>query len=35
MKELMGYVNKGYVKVFDSVNEACLFVGGALVLSVW
>jgi len=33
LKELMGYVNKGYVKVFDSVKEACEFVGGALVLS--
>ena len=33
LKELMGYVNKGCAKVFDGVEEACLFVGGALVLS--
>ena len=33
MRELMGYVNKGYVKAFDGADEACLFVGGALVLS--
>ena len=33
MRELMGHVNKGYVEAFDSVDEARLFVRGALVLS--